>query len=48
MIIDNAESFKIDLTKTDNSGRTGFQRAKDNGKNDIVNIIKERMPNIAF
>ena len=44
----NAESYKIDLTAKDLEGETGFQLAKGSGKMDIVNIMKRKMPKIAF
>ena len=38
----------MDLAKEDSIDRTGFHHAKIYGENDVVNIIKDRMPNISF
>ena len=39
---------KIDITATDKDGRTGFMIAQDYGNTEIVNLIKEKLPSIAF
>ena len=48
LLINNSEAFKLDLTATDNVGKTGFKWAQDNVKYEVVNLIKSKMPNIAF
>ena len=48
MMLDNAESFKLDLITKDNNGRTGFQCAKLHRRNIVVKIIKRKMPKIAL
>ena len=44
MMIENAETLEIDLTAKDKDGKTGFQLAEEHGNEDIVNIIKEKLP----
>ena len=44
----NAKDFKIDLTAKDLNGKTGFQLAEKHVNKDITNIIKIKMPIIAF
>ena len=48
MMISKSESLKLDLTARDNDGKTGFQLAQDEGKSKVVNLIKSKMPNLAF
>jgi len=48
MMIDTAESLKIDLMNTDKKGKTGFQWAKDCGHTNVVNLMKKKMRNIPF
>ena len=45
--MNNAESFKINLTAKD-YGSTGFQCAYNCEKYEGVNLIKRKIPNIAF
>ena len=47
IMINNSESFKLDLTVR-NNGETGFQIAQDCGESEVVNLIKSKMPKIAF
>ena len=47
-MISNSNSLKLDLTARDNEGKTGFKWARDMGKSEVVNLIKSKMPNIAF
>lgn len=47
-MIKNAEIFKIDVTAKTNIGQTGFQLAEMAGKQDVVNLIKETMPEIMY
>ncbi len=44
MILENAESFKIDIKIRDKFGRTGFQHAKNSGKTDVVNLFYQTIP----
>ena len=48
MMIDKAERFKIELTAKTKRGETGFDIAKTNGKTEVVNLIKRKLPSIAF
>ena len=48
MMIDNAVLYKLDLITKNNDGWTGFGSAYNGGKNDVVNLIKRKMPNIAL
>ena len=41
-------SNKIDLTAKNRCGQTGFQVAVSFGKTETVNLIKEKMPRIAY
>ena len=43
-MIDNAESFNLDISAKDNDGRTGFELAKFNKKFEIVDLIQRKMP----
>ena len=47
-MISNSDSFNLDLTARDNDGKTGFQLAQDEEESEVVNLIKSKMPNIAF
>jgi len=48
IMINNSESFNLDLTARDNRGRTGFQLAKLQRNTEVVNMIRIKMPQIAF
>ena len=48
MMINYADSFKIDLVAKDLDGQTGFSWAKLLGESDVVDVIKRKMPKIAF
>ena len=41
-------SDPLEWTWTDKYGRTGFMIAQDCGKTKIVNLIKEKLPSLAF
>ena len=48
-MIDNFELFGLDLiTLKDNQGRTGFQLAQLSQRTDMINLIKRKMPSIAY
>ena len=47
-MISNSDSFNLDLTARDNDGKTGFQLAQDEEESEVVYLIKNKMPNIAF
>ena len=46
MIIENAESYGIDITAQNSYRQNGFQIAKEYGKTDAANLIKEKFPSI--
>ena len=46
-MIDNSVLFGIDLTIKDIWGRSGFQLAVDSQQENVINLIKRKMPNIA-
>ena len=46
LLIQNSD--KVELTAKNSFGRTGFQLAVRFGKKEIVNLIKEKMPRIAY
>ena len=48
MMIENMQSFNLDLEAKDNAGKSGFQLAKIFKKFYVVNLIKKKMPCIAF
>ena len=48
MMITNYQSLNLDLTARDRDGRTGFQLARDFQRFDVENIIKTKVPKIAF
>merc|ERR1712038_1632112 len=48
IMINNSESFNLDLTARDNRGRTGFQLAKLQRNTEVVDMIRIKMPQIAF
>ena len=48
MMVENAKFCKLDLTARENTGRTGYQLAKENGKTDVVNLIEEKLLSITF
>ena len=43
----NSKHFKLDLTLKNHEGKTGFQFAKENGRTDVVYLIKRKMSSIA-
>ena len=47
-MMDNAESFKLELTAKTRYGETGFQLAKQTKEYDVINLIKRKMPSIAY
>ena len=48
MMIENAESSKLDLKIKANDGRTAFQLAEFAERTDIVNLIKRKLPTGTF
>ena len=48
MLINNSESLKLDLTAKDKYGRNGFKCAQLYRQTDVVNLIRTKMPQIAF
>ena len=49
LLINNSEYFKLEyFTARNVFGKTGFQLAQDMGRTEVVNLIKSKMPNIAF
>ena len=48
LMLNNAENLNIDLTSKNCFGETGFQSAKTYNRISVVNLIKTKMPNIAF
>ena len=48
IMINNSESFNLDLTARTNRGNTGFQLAQKSRKTGVVNMIRTKMPQIAF
>ena len=48
IMINKSESHKIDLAARDVNGRTGYQLAQRRGKSKVLNLIKSKIPNLAF
>ena len=48
MLIENSHHFKIDLTAKDNSACSGYFWAKLKRREDVIDIIERKMPNIAY
>ena len=48
MMINKSESLKLDLAARDDDGWTGYKLARMVGKSEVVNLIKAKMPNLAF
>ena len=48
LMIENRESFNLDLSAKDNHGRTGYQVAKEFGQTDVINLIEEKLPSNFF
>ena len=52
MMIEQSESFQLDLKAKDSDSKTGYQRAKEyakyHRKTDVVNLIKTKMPSLAM
>ena len=47
MMIEQSESFELDLKAEDSQGRTGYQLARRYKKTDVVNLIQTKMPCLA-
>jgi hypothetical protein len=43
MLIENVETFKVDLMSKDGYGRTGYQTAEYYNKTDVAYLIKKKM-----
>ena len=48
MMLSKSIYHKLDLTARDGGGKTGFQLAQDWGATDVVNLILNKKPQIAF
>ena len=48
MMMDNAESFKLELTAKTCNGKTGFQLAKETERYDVIKLIERKMTSIAY
>ena len=48
LAINNAISLNIDLKATDNENNNGLEMAEENGKTEIVNLLKRKLPNDIF
>ena len=46
IIIDNAEMYHIDLTAKDRKGRNGAKIAEYYKRDNVVNLIREKMPGL--
>ena len=44
MMLDNAESFNLDFTVKEQSGKTGYEIAKEYGKRSIAKLIERKLP----
>ena len=48
MMMNNANNYKLDLLAEDNEYKNGFQLAIEFQKTDVVNLLKRKIPSIAF
>jgi len=46
MAIENAEAYNIDLSATDNHGRSGLKLAQCWKKHNVVDLIKRKLPEL--